>query len=134
MRTADEASRAARLIGIDYSDALTGFQFRGRHGTAILQGIVVATEYAEAVEAVVEAMHDERARLEEERRSLFALKMWKRFLLSLRVKQRVDAYIVEGEDEADEGNQEEELVDDGKGMESEEYDDDDFGGGGFFPE
>ena len=102
---------------------------------------MVASEYAEGVETIINGLRDERAREEEERRSLIALKMWKWFLLSLRIKQRVDAYIVEGEEdedrEAEEGNAvEAEGIqdDDGKGMESEEYDDDDFGGGGFIPE
>ena len=120
----DEASRAARILGIDYSDALTGFEFRGRHGTAVLKGIVVATEYREAVEAVIEGFRDERARVEENMRSHAALRMWKRFLISLRIKERVDGYEVEGE-EPDYVPQD----DNDSGMDSEEYVDD--GGGGF---
>jgi xeroderma pigmentosum group C-complementing protein len=120
----NEASRAARILGIDYSDALTGFEFRGRHGTAVLKGIVVATEYREAVEAVIEGFHDERARVEDQKRSLAALRMWQRLLISLRIKERVDGYEVEGE--------EPDVVprgDDDSGMNSDEYLDD--GGGGF---
>jgi xeroderma pigmentosum group C-complementing protein len=125
----DEASRVARLLGIDYADALTGFEFRGRHGTAILKGIVVAVEYKEAVETVIEGLQDEKAQFDENMRSLAALRMWKRFMTGLRIKERVDAYKVEGEDsEEDDDFQEEE----GEGMESEEYEDD--GGGGFIPE
>jgi xeroderma pigmentosum group C-complementing protein len=122
----DEASRAARILGIDYSDALTGFEFRGRHGTAVLKGIVVAVEYREAVEAVIEGFRDEQARVEEKMRSHAALRMWKRFLTSLRIKERVDGYEVEGE--------EQDIVQDenDSGMESEEYVDD--GGGGFLIE
>lgn len=131
----EEASRAARLLGIDYSDALTGFQFRGRHGTAVLQGAVVASEYAEAVYAVIEGFRDERAREEEERRSLIALRMWKRFLVMLRIKERVAGYAFDGEGpEGDDDGDDRAFEDDGKGMESEEYEEDDFGGGGFFPE
>jgi xeroderma pigmentosum group C-complementing protein len=120
-------------LGIDYADALTGFEFRGRHGTAVLKGIVVAAEYREAVEAVIEGFMDERAREEEEIRTINALKKWKRFLMGLRIKERVSAYEVEGEVE---GEVQEELQnlseDDGDGMESEEYIDD--GAGGFFLE
>jgi xeroderma pigmentosum group C-complementing protein len=122
----DEASRAARIVGIDYADALTGFEFRGRHGTAVLKGVVVAVEYREAIEAVIEGFRDEQAQAEEEIRTLAALRMWKRFLLGLRIKERVDAYEVEGE--------ETELVqgDYDDGMQGEEYID--AGAGGFFPE
>jgi xeroderma pigmentosum group C-complementing protein len=133
----DEASRAARLLGINYAAALTGFEFRGRHGTAILKGIVVATEYREAIEAIIEGFMDEKAQIEEEARMLASLKMWKRFLVGLRIKERVDTYEVVGEDGGgDEKNQEElrNMQDDNDddGMESEEYIDD--GAGGFFLE
>lgn len=132
-----EASRAARLLSIDYADALVGFDFRGRQGTAVLKGAVVAIEYQEAVEAVIEGFRDERLRAEEDMRTNNALRMWKRFMLGLRVKQRVDAYEIEGEDEPKETEEdlkiaEDSQEDDGMGMESEEYEDD--GGGGFMIE
>ena len=124
-------------MGIDYADALTGFEFRGRHGTATLKGIVVAIEYREAVEAVIEGFLHERAQAEEEARILAALKMWKRFLVGLRIKQRVSTYEVEGEGEEVEAETPEGIQmlsqdDDDDGMESEEYIDD--GAGGFFLE
>lgn len=121
-------------MGIDYADALTGFEFRGRHGTAILKGIVVAAEYQEAVEAVIEGFMDERLRAEEEIRTINALRKWKRFLVGLRIKERVSTYEVEGEgeEEMQEGLQNLPEDDDDDGMESEEYVDD--GAGGFFLE
>lgn len=132
--TDNEASRAARILGIDYADALTGFEFRGRHGTAVLKGIVVATEYREAVEAVIEGFLDEKAQAEEEARRLAALKMWKWFLVGLRIKERVSTYEVEGEENEDVQEELPDLPedDDDDGMESEEYVDD--GAGGFFLE
>lgn len=126
------ASRAARLLGVDYADAVTGFEFRGRHGTAVIKGIVAAAEYQEAIEAVLEGYQDEKARAEEEARTLTALRTWKRFLIALRIKERVDGYQVEGEDDERNGLPDEVPAEDDSGMESEEYFDD--GGGGFFPE
>ena len=112
---------------------MTGFSFRGRHGTAILKGVVVAGEYREAVEAVIAGFEDQRAQAEEDKRTLAALRLWKRFLVSLRIKERVDGYEAEGE-EGDAGDTEFQAVDDkGSGMESEGYDVDDMGGG-FFPD
>lgn len=133
-----DAARAARLLGIDYADAVTGFEFRGRHGTAVVKGAVVATEYQDAVEAIIEGFRDEERQAEEDRRSLMALRMWKRFMVGLRIKERVDAYEVEGEEKANE----ESSGHDDEGMESEEYDMDEGGGflqdedmeGGFLPE
>ena len=86
---------------------------------------MVAAEYQEAVEAVIEGFRDEQARVEEQKRSLAALKMWRRFLISLRIKEQVDGYEIEGE-EPDIGPQQDE---DDSGMDTEEYVDD--GGGGF---
>ncbi len=124
--TDPEAARAARILAIDYADAVTGFEFHGRHGTAIIKGIVAAVEYKEAIEAVIDGFRDEEIEAEEEMRSLAALRMWKRFMVGLRIKERVDSYEMEGEDAAIE------PVEDDSGMEMEEYIDD--GGGGFFPE
>ena len=134
IRIDNEASRAARILGIDYADALTGFEFRGRQGTAVLKGIVVATEYREAVEAVIEGFLDERAQAEEEARTIAALKMWKWFLVGLRIKERVSTYEVDGEENEDVQEELQNLPedDDDDGMESEVYFDD--GAGGFFLE
>lgn len=87
---------------------------------------MAAAEYKDAIEAVIEGFRDEQAEAEEEMRSLAALRMWRRFMVSLRIKERVDGYEVEGE-KADI-----EPVEDDSGMESEEYIDD--GAGGFFPQ
>ena len=99
-------------------------------------GIVVAAEYREAIEAIIEAFMDEKAQIEEEARMLASLKMWKRLLVGLRIKERLDTYEVVGGDGGDEENQEElqNMQDDNDddGMESEEYVDD--GAGGFFLE
>lgn len=122
-----ETTRAARIVGIDYADAVTGFSFKGRHGTAITNGAVVAAEYQEAVEEVIKAFEDERVQAEEERRSLAALKMWKRFLAGLRIRERIESYDIEGERDA---TMKYEL---GK-TEDEDEDEDGDEGGGFLPD
>lgn len=135
-----DTARAAKVLGIDYADAVTGFEFRGRHGTAVVKGAVVAEEYKEAVEAVIEGFRDEEREMAEKRRRLIALKMWKKLMVGLRIKERVDTYKEEGEDDSDSDVYMEDE-DDGKGIESEEFDMDEAGGflpgddgGGFVPE
>lgn len=123
-----ETARAARTIGIDYADAVTGFVFKGRHGTAVTKGAVVAAEYREAVEEVIKAFEDDRTRAEEERRSYEALRMWKRMLAGLRIMERIEGYEVEGErKERDVVIKEEMDVADREEDEAEK-------GGGFLPE
>jgi xeroderma pigmentosum group C-complementing protein len=75
---------------------------------------------------VIDGFRDEQAQAEDEMRSLSALRMWKRLMVGLRIKERVDGYEIEGEEATPEPMQ------DDSGMESEEYIDD--GAGGFFPE
>lgn len=118
-----ETTRAAKLLGIDYADAVTGFEFRGRHGTAVIKGAVVAAEYAQAVQAVISGFEDQRAEAEELRRSHEAVRTWKRFMIGLRIKERIEGYDVEGERAV--VKEELEKVD--EEMEDEE-------GGGFVPQ
>ena len=110
----------------------------------MIKGAVVAIEYREAVEAVIEAFRDERARLEERMRSHAALRMWKRLFVTLRIMKDVETrYPIEGEgtstvrenvqgdeDEEPESAQESVQADENdSGMDTEEYYDDEEGGG-----
>lgn len=117
----EEAARAAKILGIDYADAVTGFEFKGRQGTAVLKGIIAATECREAILEVISCLEDERAQAEEDRKTAEVLRMWKQFLVKMRVAERVKGYIVEGE--YDEQN-----------VDTAMDDDDEYGGGGFLPE
>lgn len=92
-----ECARAARLLGVDYAEAVTGFAFKGRHGTAIVDGAVVAAEFVTAIQEVITGFANESAQEEEARRSLEALRMWRRFLAGLRIRERIEGYNVEGD-------------------------------------
>ncbi|KAI1486821.1 hypothetical protein F5X96DRAFT_653150 [Biscogniauxia mediterranea] len=139
---ADElGARASFILGVDYAPALTGFHFRGRKGTAVLYGVVVASEHEEAVRAVIAGLKDQEAEMERERRKRQVLKTWRNFLMNLRVRERIWAG-VDSDDEApvDEDAME---IDKGKTVAKAEdleegtvaitSDDDegDYGGGGF---
>src|SRR6202034_2094070 len=67
------AARSAKLLGVDYADAVTGFDFKGRQGTAIVNGIVVAAEYREAFVEAIRAMEHEQAQVEQAKRTPLAL-------------------------------------------------------------
>ncbi|KAI1106586.1 Rad4-domain-containing protein [Jackrogersella minutella] len=100
---ADElGARAAFILGVDYAPALTGFQFKGRQGTAVLHGVVVAAENEEAVRAVIAGLNDQAANLEKERRTREVLKAWRLFLMNLRVRQRIWADVDSEEEDNDE--------------------------------
>ncbi|KAH0344188.1 Rad4-domain-containing protein, partial [Aureobasidium melanogenum] len=122
------AKNAARLLGIDYADAVTGFQFKGRHGTAITSGVVVAEEYREAMEAVIEGFQYEQENEEARLYSLECLKLWRRFLAGLRIKERLSEYTT-----TDPKTAKTEIVK-AKMDEAEEVEDDPMEAGGFFPD
>lgn len=128
------AKNAARLLGIDYADAVTGFQFKGRHGTAITSGAVVAEEYREAVEAVIEGFQYEQENEESRLYSLECLKLWRRFLAGLRIKERLSEYTTTGPHtttgpQAVKSNLVKAEMD-----EAEEVEEDPMEAGGFFPD
>jgi xeroderma pigmentosum group C-complementing protein len=91
------ASKAARIVGVDYADAVTGFSFKGRHGTAVVQGVVVAREYAEAVQEVIDGMIYSQEESANDARTRESLRLWRRFFLGLRIAQRVNAMEIDGE-------------------------------------
>ncbi|PNS15076.1 hypothetical protein CAC42_2305 [Sphaceloma murrayae] len=83
------AKKAAQLLNVDYAEAVTGFQFKGRHGTAVVQGIIVATVNKDAVEAAIQGFLDAQQQTEEDARSLECLRLWRRFLLGLQIADRI---------------------------------------------
>ncbi|KAF2193380.1 Rad4-domain-containing protein [Zopfia rhizophila CBS 207.26] len=91
------AAKAACMVGVDYADAVTGFSFKGRHGTAVIQGVVVAREYKEAIEAVLDAIEYAQEETVNAQRSAEALRLWRRFFLGLRIAQRVNAIEIDGQ-------------------------------------
>ena len=115
-----EAARAARLLGIDYADAVTGFDFKGRRGTAVIGGIVVAIEYYDALMEVLSGFADDRQQALLEARSAEALRHWRLFLVKLRIAERVKGYA----DEEDQSN----------ASAADVHLEDEDAGGGFFPD
>ncbi|KAI1124253.1 Rad4-domain-containing protein [Nemania abortiva] len=128
----DFGARAAFILGIDYAPALTGFQFTGRKGTAVLRGVVVAAEYEEAVTAVIDGIKDQEVEMERERKSRQALRLWRLFLMNLRIRERIWAG-ASPEDEAMNDPDETEIgADEPVDNEANELDgSDDMGAGGF---
>lgn len=108
---------------MDYADAVTGFEFKGRHGTAVMRGIVVAAEHQEGIEAVIKGFHDEAVQEEALRRSAESLRLWRRLLAALRIQERIGGYDIEGEKDK--------MVSEATVGATEMEDDE---GGGFFPD
>ncbi|KAF5021448.1 hypothetical protein F66182_6512 [Fusarium sp. NRRL 66182] len=137
----EHAARAAFLAGVDYAPALTGFSFKGRHGTAVLNGVVVAQEHEEGVRAIIESLGDLEQEVEDERRRRRALRKWSKFLMGLRIREQiwsgVDAHERKAaDDKAAREAQLDQEIEDAPSDVTEEFDmdDDDDMGGGFLVE
>jgi xeroderma pigmentosum group C-complementing protein len=118
------AARSAKVLGVDYADAVTGFDFKGRQGTAVVNGIVAAAEYREAFVEVIKEMEQEQAQAEQAKRTHLALQMWRRFMTALRIKEKIDKEYADDSSNEDMNDRAYEAP------ESEEED----VGGGFVPE
>ncbi|KAK5724609.1 hypothetical protein LTR15_004655 [Elasticomyces elasticus] len=90
------AKAAARELGVDFVDAVVGFSFKGRQGTAVVDGGVVAEEYAGRVREVIEGLVVEAREARERERSKVALAVWGRMMKGLRIRERVRGYTGEG--------------------------------------
>ncbi|OAL22167.1 hypothetical protein AYO22_07428 [Fonsecaea multimorphosa] len=98
------ASAAARVLGIDYADAVTGFQFKGRQGTAVIDGVVVSMNMTNAMLNVIEGLESQASEEVQEARTRIILGMWKRWLTALRVHEHVHRqYGDQGKKETDAG-------------------------------
>ncbi|KAK5740493.1 hypothetical protein LTR17_004530 [Elasticomyces elasticus] len=94
---------AARELGVDFVDAVVGFSFKGRQGTAIVDGGVIAQEYGDAVRETIQGMIVEAKEAKERERSKVALAVWGRMMKGLRIRERVRGYAKEGGEGGGEG-------------------------------
>jgi xeroderma pigmentosum group C-complementing protein len=58
----------------------------------VIDGVIVATEHADAVHALLESFRDDAIEEASRARSLEALRLWKRFVVGLRITERVNTY------------------------------------------
>ncbi|TGJ86205.1 hypothetical protein E0Z10_g2534 [Xylaria hypoxylon] len=81
--------RVCKRLGIDFAEAVVGFEFGHRMAVPVIQGVVVAQEHHEHLLEELEKDEAERARKEDEKRRKVALGTWRRFLMGLRIADRI---------------------------------------------
>ncbi|KAK5412665.1 hypothetical protein LTR06_005635 [Exophiala xenobiotica] len=94
------AAEAALVLDVDYTDAVTGFEFKGRQGTAVVDGVVVSADTTNAMRYVIEGLESQASDEAEEARSRIILGVWKRWLTTLRVRERVHQQYGDNEEES----------------------------------
>jgi xeroderma pigmentosum group C-complementing protein len=94
--------KICKKLGIDYAEAVTGFEFGARMAIPIITGVVVAEEHLEVVMEEWEKYEAERVRKEDEKRTKAAVGMWRKMLMGLRILERMrEEYGHDAGDEVD---------------------------------
>ncbi|KAF7869908.1 hypothetical protein EAF04_004692 [Stromatinia cepivora] len=94
--------RICTRLGIDYAEAVTGFEFGARMAIPIITGVVVAEENLELVMEEWEKDEAERVRKEDEKKTKAAISMWRKMIMGLRIIERMtDEYGSHGGQEVD---------------------------------
>lgn len=130
-------AKIARRLGVDFAEAVTGFEFKKRRAIPVIEGIVVAQENAEMVlDAFWEHEKDRVARADTKREEA-VLKRWKKLLIGLRTRHRLRSDYMRGNGEVfDEEDEVNELrqVDDRPSTAGSFLPGEPIGEGGFIPE
>ncbi|KAG0206247.1 hypothetical protein BGX28_002291 [Mortierella sp. GBA30] len=110
-------ARVARQLGVDYVEAVTGFEFHSRRSIPVVQGIVVPTECAELI---MDAYHEVAHHADQEsmkRKRAEVLRRWRKLIKGVMMRSRLlEEY---GEDDDKDSWMPDENEDDDKGDDSE---------------
>ncbi|TVY30281.1 DNA repair protein rhp42 [Lachnellula hyalina] len=81
--------KICKRLGIDYAEAVTGFEFGHRMAVPIITGVVVAEEHYDTMIAEFEKDEVERVRKEDEKRRKLVVNTWRKYLMGLRIVERM---------------------------------------------
>ncbi|KAL2788679.1 Rad4 transglutaminase-like domain-containing protein [Aspergillus keveii] len=82
-------ARVCKKLGIDYAEAVTGFEFGSQMAVPVIQGVVVAIENKDLVKDAWRAENEEKRKKEQRKAEAKILQTWRKFLFGLRIAQRV---------------------------------------------
>ncbi|PGH20079.1 hypothetical protein AJ80_03729 [Polytolypa hystricis UAMH7299] len=81
--------RVCKKLGIDYAEAVTGFEFGSKMAVPVIDGVVVASENAGLVQDAWRADDIERRRKEKLKQEKVILSTWRKFIMGLRIAERI---------------------------------------------
>ncbi|TIA90439.1 hypothetical protein E3P99_01568 [Wallemia hederae] len=85
-------AKIAKKLGVDYGEAVTGFEFRQRKANPVLTGIVVDATQKEAVVDAYEEWQSQQAEKELEKQTKEVYKQWQKLVQGLRIRERLKEY------------------------------------------
>ncbi|GAA5881496.1 hypothetical protein JCM3774_000136 [Rhodotorula dairenensis] len=95
------AAKCAKELGIDFGEAIMGFEFRQRRALPVISGIVVAQEHEETLRAAVATLEQSTYERELAKQQDRVLKRWKKLIQGLRIRQRLLDQFSSGDQSAD---------------------------------
>jgi xeroderma pigmentosum group C-complementing protein len=81
--------RICKKLGIDYAEAVTGFEFGSKMAVPVIQGVVVASENEDLLKDAWRAEDAEKRKKEQLKAEKRILQTWRKFLFGLRIAERV---------------------------------------------
>lgn len=81
--------RICKKLGIDYAEAVTGFEFGSKMAVPVIQGVVIAAENEDLLRDAWRIDAEEKRKREELKAEKRILQTWRKFLFGLRIMERV---------------------------------------------
>ena len=81
--------RVCKKLGIDYAEAVTGFEFGSKMAVPVIQGVVVAAENEGVLRDAWQVEAAEKRKREQLKAEKRILQTWRKFLFGLRITERV---------------------------------------------
>ncbi|KAF3767643.1 Rad4-domain-containing protein [Cryphonectria parasitica EP155] len=83
------AVRVCKRLEIDFAEAVVDFEFGHRMAVPVIHGVVIPEEHYDSVMEELAKDEAEKKRKEDEKRRKLVLTTWKRFLMGLRIRERI---------------------------------------------
>lgn len=81
--------RICKKLEIDFAEAVVGFEFGNKMAVPVILGVVIANENERVVRDAWRAWNEEQKKKEESKMEKLVLEMWRKFVLGLRIRDRV---------------------------------------------
>ena len=93
-----------KRLNVSHAEAVVGFEFKSQRAVPLVSGVVVAAENEQMVMDAWRVVEAERIRKAEGKRTQIAIALWRKFLMGLRVYERVHEEYGENKKNKDEIN------------------------------
>ena len=90
--------RICKKLEIDYAEAVTGFEFGNKRAVPVCTGVVIASENEKAVRKAWKVWNEEQRKKEEGKLEKTCLDVWRKMMMSLRIRERVAGDYANGDE------------------------------------